>query len=101
MKPKAAPLERLASDPQRFDFDAGVRVLLHAAGADDPGSVGRFRSVTGLAYPPADIMALTLRDEGLPPDLVVSVMGLTGPSGVLPRSYTETVNQPLRARSGS
>jgi type VI secretion system protein ImpH len=97
----APPLERLAKDPQRFDFDAGVRVLLHAAGATDPGSVVRFRSVTGLAYPPADIMGLTLRDEGLPPDLMVSVMGLTGPSGVLPRSYTETVNQTLRARSGS
>lgn len=97
----AAPLERLAKDPQRFDFDAGVRVLLHAAGATDPGSVVRFRSVTGLAYPPADIMGLTLREEGSPPDLVVSVMGLTGPSGVLPRSYTETVNQTLRARSGS
>jgi hypothetical protein len=36
-------LERLAKDPQRFDFDAGVRVLLHAAGATDPGRVVRFR----------------------------------------------------------
>ncbi len=61
----------------------------------------RFRSVTGLAYPPADILALTLKDEGVPPDMVVSVMGLTGPSGVLPRSYTEIVNTTVRSRSDS
>jgi type VI secretion system protein ImpH len=97
----AAPLERLAADPRRFGFDAGIRVLLHAAHATDPGSVVRFRSVTGLAYPPADILGLTLKDEGIPPDLVVSVMGLTGPSGVLPRSYSETVNTTLRSRSDS
>jgi type VI secretion system protein ImpH len=94
-------LEQLATDPQRFGFDAGVRVLLHAAGATDPGDVVRFRSVTGLAYPPADILGLTLKDEGVPPDMVVSVMGLTGPSGVLPRRYTETVNSTVRSRSDS
>jgi type VI secretion system protein ImpH len=97
----ATPLERLATDPHRFGFDAGVRVLLHAAHATDPGAVVRFRSVTGLAYPPADILGLSLKDEGIPPDLVVSVMGLTGPSGVLPRSYTEIVNTTVRSRSDS
>jgi type VI secretion system protein ImpH len=96
-----SPLERLATDPRRFSFDAGIRVLLHAAHAADPGSVVRFRSVAGLAYPPADILGLTLQDEGVPPDLVVSVMGLTGPSGVLPRSYSEIVNTTLRSRSDS
>ncbi len=96
-----APLEQLAKEPQRFGFDAGIRVLLHSAGATDPGSVVRFRSVSGLAYPPADILRLAARQEGVPPDLVVSVMGLIGPSGVLPRSYTETVNRTLRSRSDS
>lgn len=98
LKP-VAPLERLATNPQRFGFDAGVRVLLYAAHATDPGCVVRFRSVTGLAYPPADILELNLKDEGLPPDMVVSVMGLTGPSGVMPRSYTEIVNTTLRSRA--
>lgn len=96
-----APLEQLAKEPQRFGFDAGIRVLLHSAGATDPGSVVRFRSVSGLVYPPADILRLALKEEGIPPDLVVSVMGLIGPSGVLPRSYTETVNRTLRSRSDS
>jgi type VI secretion system protein ImpH len=96
-----APLERLATDSRRFGFDAGIRILLHAAHATDPGDVVRFRSVSGLAYPPADIMDLTLKDEGIPPDMIVSVMGLTGPSGVLPRGYTEIVNATLRTRSDS
>ncbi len=100
MKP-ASPLARLAADPERFGFDAAVRVLLLAARETDPGDVVRFRSMTGLAYPPADVMDLITRKEGLRPDLVVSVMGLTGPSGVLPRSFTETVNTTLRARSDS
>jgi type VI secretion system protein ImpH len=100
-RPTPAPLEQLAKEPQRFGFDAGIRVLLHSAGATDPGSVVRFRSVSGLAYPPADILRLALKEEGIPPDLVVSVMGLTGPSGVLPRSYSETVNRTLRSRSDS
>jgi type VI secretion system protein ImpH len=94
-------LERLASEPRRFDFDAAVRVLLLTAHATDPGSVVRFRSVAGLAYPAADVLEFIAKGEGAPPDMVVSVMGLTGPSGVLPRSFTETVNATLRARSGS
>jgi type VI secretion system protein ImpH len=100
-RPTPAPLEQLAKQPQRFGFDAGIRVLLHSAGATDPGSVVRFHSVSGLAYPPADILRLASKQEGIPPDLVVSVMGLIGPSGVLPRSYTETVNRTLRSRSDS
>lgn len=100
MKP-VSPLERLATDPRRFDFDAGVRVLMQAGHTADPGSVVRFRSVTGLAYPPADIFGLTMNDAGAPPDMVVSVMGLTGPSGVLPRGYTEIVNRTVRSRSDS
>jgi len=97
----ASPLERLAKEPHRFGFDAAVRLLLHAAHAADPGDIVRFRSVTGLAYPPTDVLGVHVKGKSVPPDMVVSVMGLTGPSGVLPRSYTETLNATLRARSGA
>jgi type VI secretion system protein ImpH len=97
----ASPLERLATGPERFGFDAAVRILLLAARKTDPGEVVRFRSMTGLAYPPADVLEIIAKPNGVRPDMVVSVMGLTGPSGVLPRSFTETVNTTLRARSGS
>jgi type VI secretion system protein ImpH len=96
-----SPLARLASDPERFAFDAAVRILLLASQATDPGEVVRFRSMTGLAYPTADVLELNAKREGVRPDMVVSVMGLTGPSGVLPRSFTEIVNTNLRARSES
>ena len=33
------------------------------------------------------------------PDVTVGLMGLTGPSGVLPRYYSEVVTQTLRSRS--
>lgn len=97
MKP-AAPLERLMADPDRFGFDAAVRVLLHAAGNADPAVELRFRSVAGLAYPAAEVLGVAQTPKGVPPDVIVSVMELTGPSGVLPRSYTETLNATFRAR---
>jgi type VI secretion system protein ImpH len=94
-----APLERLATEPRRFGFDAAVRVLLHAAHDPDPAAVVRFRSIPGLAYPPADVVAVQSGDEGSAPRMTVSVMGLTGASGVLPRGYTELLNTTLRERS--
>ena len=94
-----SPLELLATEPRRFGFDAAVRVLLHAAHDPDPAVVVRFRSVPGLAYPPADVLAVQSGDEGSAPRMTVSVMGLTGASGVLPRSYTELLNTTLRERS--
>ncbi len=94
-----SPLELLATEPRRFGFDAAVRVLLHTARDPDPATVVRFRSVPGLAYPPADVLALQSGDEGSAPRIAVSVMGLTGASGVLPRGYTELLNTTLRERS--
>lgn len=99
MKPPASPLARLAEEPQRFGFDAAIRVLLHAGRTVDPGDIVRFRTGSSLAYPPSDVLELRAREEGVPPDLAVSVMGLVGPSGVLPRAYTETTNAALRSRS--
>lgn len=96
-----SPLERLATEPQRFSFDAAVRVLLHAARQAEAGEIVRFRSVPRLAYPPSDVQGLRPMGEGVPPDLTVSVMGLSGPSGVLPRGYAEVLNTALRARSGA
>jgi len=93
-----SPLERLAQTPRRFGFDAAVRVLTLARHTDDPSEVARFRSPPGLTYPPADV--LEFRGEGRP-DVTVGMIGLTGPSGVLPRHYTDSVVQALRGRSAS
>ena len=90
-------LAGLAAAPKRFRFDAAVRVLTRARRSADPAEVMRFRTPTGLVFPPADILELDAR--GPQPELTVGLMGLTGPSGVLPRAYTEIVTQTRRGRS--
>jgi type VI secretion system protein ImpH len=97
MKP-LSPLEALSRTPRRFGFDAAIRVLTLARRTEDPAEVARFRSPPGLTYPTADI--LELRGTGRP-DVTVGMIGLTGPSGVLPRHYTDAVVQALRGRSSS
>src|SRR5580765_2124354 len=97
-----SPLQALAQTPRRFGFDAAVRVLTLARRNEDPAEVARFRTPPGLTYPPADV--LDLRGDGGAvnrPDVTVGMIGLTGPSGVLPRHYTDSVVQALRGRSPS
>ncbi len=89
----------LQREPQRFAFDAAVRVLAHVARAPDLEGAARFRSPPGLAFPPADIAAVQLSGSGGPPVVTTPVMALTGATGVLPRYYSETLAVTLRNRS--
>jgi type VI secretion system protein ImpH len=99
MKPRSA-LAALGAAPQRFRFDAAVRVLTKARGRQDPADAVRFRSPPGLVYPPSDVLDVRQQGDGLP-EVTVGVMGLTGPSGVLPRYYSEVMTQTLRGRSAA
>lgn len=90
-------LAALAATPRRFTFDAAVRVLTRARRSADPADIVRFRTPAGLVYPPADVLEVDAR--GPQPEVTIGLMGLTGPSGVLPRSYTEIVTQARRGRS--
>jgi type VI secretion system protein ImpH len=90
---------RLYAEPQRFRFDAGLRVLMHLAHTTDPAEAVRFRTPPGLAYPPADIAAIEPPIDGGAPQVSTAVIGLTGIGGVLPRFYTEIVTTALRSRS--
>lgn len=90
-------LAGLAAAPRQFRFDAAVRVLGRARRSDDPGETVRFRTPSGLVYPPADVTEVDAR--GPYPQVTVGLMGLTGPSGVLPRAYSEIVTQTRRSRS--
>ncbi len=89
---------RLIAAPRRYTFDAAVRILTKAARTDDPAEAARFRTPSGMGFAPADVLEVRRGTAGKP-EVTVSVMGLTGPSGVLPRHYTETVSQTLRNRS--
>ena len=89
-------LATLAATPQRFRFDAVVRLLSRARQTEAPEDAMRFRTPPGLVYPPADVLSI---QAGEPPEVTTGLMGLTGPSGVMPRHYTETVTVTLRGRS--
>src|SRR5262249_57028321 len=55
-----------------------------------PVEVARFRSHLSLAFPPSALFAIERPSEERPWALVVQTfLGLTGPSGVLPRHYTQ------------
>jgi len=99
--PPTSAYARLRADPRRFRFDAAVRVLTHAAGTNDPAEAARFRTPPGLAYPPADILAVAPAADGKPPQVVAGGIGLTGAAGVLPRPYTEFLTATLRRRSAA
>ena len=105
-RPDAAVRQKLTlrqllfTQPRRFEFDAAVGLLLRMARNADPAKAVRFRSPAGLAFPPADIPVLREGESGgAPARATVGVMGLTGPSGVLPRRYSESVTATRRDRS--
>ena len=93
-----APLAWLREEPRRFGFDAAVRILTLARRDPDPAAAARFKSASGMTYPAAEVTTVFGADR---PDVTVGMMGLTGPSGVMPRHYTDAVVQALRARSPS
>jgi len=96
---------RLRDEPYRFGFFQAVRVLerLHHArqpvGFDSPpGSEAvRFHAHQSMSFPPSEIFSLTISPQGeLPADMTVAFLGLTGPSGALPRHYTELMLERAR-----
>jgi len=95
---KRSALASLAAEPRRFRFDAAVRVLTRARKEHDPAQAVRFHAPSGLTYPPSDVLEVRQPDN-TPPEVTVGLIGLTGPSGVLPRYYSEVVTQTLRSRS--
>jgi len=90
---------RLFAEPQRFRFDAAVRVLTRAARTADPAEAARFRTAPGFGYPAAEVTALEPAKDSRAPELTTGVIGLTGAAGVLPRMYTEVLTTTLRNRS--
>ncbi len=116
----------LFTAPYRFDFFQAVRLLEHrirehkrSAEASDshphgqrvgedvhPGDEGvRFRAEASLGFPAAAISEIrrVTRSPGAPsgphpPEMTVTFLGLTGPSGALPRHYTELLLRRIREK---
>lgn len=90
--PMQPALERLHAEPGRFGFFQAVRLLYSANGFDGRGTGSRpgplrFTTPASLAFPPSELNSIETGDINT--RVCVNFMGLTGPSGVLPRTYTE------------
>lgn len=92
--------DQLMADGPEFDFFQAVRLLERMHPERKPiggealptAEVIRFRSHLSLAFPPSAIHAVEPPSEDRPQiQLTQTFFGLTGPSGVLPRHYTQTL----------
>lgn len=107
--PPGSVADRLFREPFAFGFFQSVRLLERLAAAGDlggpagtPAEAVRFRVWNSLSFPPSTIQDLTPPDgPGRPALLTVAFLGLTGPSGVLPRHYTELVMRQERELKGA
>jgi type VI secretion system protein ImpH len=99
---RAAPLARLKAEPQRFSFDAAVRLLSFHRRHADPAESAHFTSAAGSAYAAAEVTEVQANaSPSMPPRVTVGLIGLTGPVGVLPRYYSDAVVADQRSRSFS
>jgi len=90
--------DRLFANAPSFDFFQAVRLLEKLAPDREPVGFGgpathetvRFRARLSMAFPPSQIYDIRAPAPGhAMPEMVVAFFGLTGPSGVLPRHYSE------------
>lgn len=72
---------------QRTRRGGGAAVASAAARPRDDAV--RFRAAVGMAHPASEIVRARARESDGAPELTVSFIGLTGPTGVLPDYYTE------------
>ena len=104
------PLSKdLAKSPWAFEFFQAVALLQRLRPGSRPvGGFSKpaeeavhFRVNTRMAFPASQIQALDLTDDTTTPEMTVNFMGLTGPSGVLPQSYSELILERARAKDTS
>ena len=97
--------EELAEHACSFEFFQAVTLLQRlSAGLRPVGGFSNpaeeavhFRVNPRLAFPASQVQKLEL-PENAPPEMTVNFMGLTGPSGVLPYTYSELILERIRAK---
>jgi type VI secretion system protein ImpH len=92
---------KLLAKPRKFRFDAALRVLMHAARRADPAEAASFHASPALTFSPAEISAVAAPASSRRPRLTVALIGLVGPSGVLPRLYGEMAGMSVRGGSAA
>ena len=89
----------LFAEPFDFDFFQAVRLLERlfpkqkAVGktAKPDSEIVRVKTWNSLSFPPSTLYGLKAGEIGKPSEMIVTFMGMTGASGVLPRHYTEII----------
>jgi len=101
--------DRLFAEGYAFDFFQAVRLLERLApqrrpvgrAGPPPSEIVRFRAHLSLSFPPSSLYEVQPPTTALPvPAMIVSFLGLTGPSGILPRHYTEMLLRLERESKG-
>jgi type VI secretion system protein ImpH len=101
---------RLFAEAFAFDFFQAVRLLekvlpqRRPVGRQGPprAEIVRFRSLASLSFPASTIHdLLEPEDAEQPPFMIVTFLGLTGPSGTLPHHYTELLMRLQRDGKGA
>lgn len=82
-------IAELRQEGFRFRFPQAVHLLARAQGVQGVPANVRFRTPASLAFPASEIIEVESTPEQDSLHLTVGFMGLTGPSGTLPTSYTE------------
>jgi type VI secretion system protein ImpH len=115
-RPSPSLIEALRESPERFDFVQALRILERAALIASPEPRGAnaarvgfdsnpreeaifLRAALELSFPTSEVVAFTSGAKR--PELSVAVMGLNGPSGVLPGHYSYQVMEALRAKNSA
>lgn len=91
-------LGQFLRDPGPFSFDAAVLLMLRTQGQNAAHWPSiRFQTQLGTAYPGADVTSVQLDQRGF--RATVTLMGLTGPTGVLPLHYSAELVSEYRRHS--
>jgi type VI secretion system protein ImpH len=97
--------EQLAEKACAFEFFQAVTLLERLAREGRPvGSFSHpaeeavhFKANPRLGFPASEIQSLAMHEDA-PPEMTVNFMGLTGPSGDLPYTYSELMLERMRAK---
>lgn len=100
--------EELLEDPYSFEFFQAVSLLQRLMPnarpvgmfADPAQEAVHFRVNSRMSFPPSQIHKLEV-PASAPAEMTVNFMGITGPSGVLPNTYTELLLERLREKDRS
>lgn len=101
---------RLVAKAPQFNFFQAVRLLERidpdrapVGYVDSPArEVVRFRALVSTDFPPSALRDIAFpKADLLPPEMTVTFFGLHGPSGILPRHYTEQLMRLLKEARGA